>query len=189
MATRDKVVQLNHEAVEKIQQYATSAEAEAERKKLRLPKPPEPDPIRDDHTGEIISIFQKWSQLRKRHGGVANIPYHELADYLDQWAELLAYVRFQEAIQDIDCGAYMEIRDRLYDQVYISEDGGRELRAALAGAHELYVEYSKKFTEAQVALKLTQSLRQSYEYRYYAVSREISRRQGDMSQTKRSQGR
>lgn len=189
MAAKDRTVVKDEDAVAKIQKFAGQAQAEAKRRQLRLPKPPEPDPIVDNTTGEIISIFQKWSSLRKRYGSVANIPNWELADYLDQWAELLAYARYQEAITDIDAGTLQEIRDRLYDQVYISEEGGRELRAALAGADAMFVEYSEKFTEAVVHNKLVRSLRESYEYRYNAVSREISRRQGDTNTTKRSQGK
>lgn len=182
---------MNREQIEnEIKMYADSKITASKMKKAGLPIPPKPTGAEEDSqktNGD--DIFIRWEKVKKKHGGIANIPFSILGDFLDEWTSILAYARWCEAIADIDQATAREIRDTIKQQLYTLQDGSREVRAALVAVEPLYREWEKKYTEALALLLATQALRQGYEQRANAISREITRRGNDVLDTRRASNR
>lgn len=149
--------------------------------KAGLPVPPKPTTNGD--------IFAEWEAIKTQYGGMANIPFYELGDFLDQWTGMVAYARWVESVADIDRTTSEEIRDMIKKQLYVLQDGNRELRDAQVYAEPQYVKWENKYVEAAAMFTSVRGLRESYEYRLNAISREITRRGSDMTDTRRGMNR
>jgi hypothetical protein len=149
-----------------------------------LPVPPKPE---DSQQGR--DLFAEWDSMKRKYGGIANIPFHELGDFLDRWTGMVAYARWTEAVADIDLTSASEIRDTIKDQLYTLQDGGRELRSASVSTEPLYREWEAKSVEASAMYKAVRGLRESYEQRLNSISREITRRGSDVLDGRRAMNR
>lgn len=150
-------------------------------KRAGLIIPPKP---RDAVEG--IDLFTEWENMKKKYGGVANIPFTELGEFLDRWTAMIAYARWAEAVADIDQQSAREIRDTISKQLYTIQEGGRELRAAMVATEPLYIKWEREFTEKQALYTAIKGLREGYEQRANAISREITRRSSDQLDTRRA---
>lgn len=148
-----------------------------------------PIPVKPKELVEGIDIFAEWEQMKKNYGGIANIPFHALGDYLDKWTSLIAYARWVEAIADIDQATAREIRDTIKKQLYTLQEGGRELREAMVHVEPLYREWEQKYTESLSMMIAVKALREGYERRADAISREITRRMNDVLDNRRNDNR
>lgn len=151
----------------------------------KLKKAGLPIPSRPVDASEGVDLFTEWESLKKQYGGIANIPYPELGDFLDRWTQMLSYARWVEAVADIDQSTAREIKETIKKQLYCIQEGGRELRDASTHTEPLYIEWEKKYIENLSIYLLTKALREGYEYRSSAISREISRRGQDQLDTRR----
>lgn len=167
-----------------VEQYAVREVTMAKIKKSGLPLPTKPE-----EKAEGVDIFTEWESMKTNYGGIANIPFHILGSYLDEWTSMVAYSRWVEAIADIDQATAREIRDTVKKQLYTIQDGGRELRDALVHTESLYREWEQKYVESLTMLLAVRGLREGYEYRMNAVSREITRRSGDLTDARRNDNR
>lgn len=132
-----------------------------------------------------IDLFTEWENMKKKYGGVANIPFKELGEFLDRWTAMIAYARWTEAIADIEQQSAREIRDTVQKQLYTIQDGGREIRAAMVATEELYMKWESEYTEKIALFTAIKGLREGYEQRANAISREITRRGNDNMDTRR----
>lgn len=151
----------------------------------KLKKAGLPIPSRPPERAEGLDIFSEWEALKARYGGIANIPYPELGDYLDRWTMLVSYARWVEAVADIDQTTAREIRDHVKKQLYVLQEGNREMRDALVYTEKLYLEWEKQYLENLSVYIATQALREGYERRADAISREITRRGSDVMDVRR----
>lgn len=135
---------------------------------------------------EGADIFKEWDNLRKMYGGVANIPHDELGDFLDRWNSLIAYARWVEAVADIEQATARETRDTIKKQLYMNQDGGRELRDAAVTTDPLYIEWETTYTINLARYIAVKALREGYEYRMASISREITRRGDDINGARRA---
>ncbi|WP_426455427.1 hypothetical protein ACP26L_36105 (plasmid) [Paenibacillus sp. S-38] len=149
-----------------------------------LPTPPKPE---DSVEGR--NLFTEWDNLKKRHGGVANIPFTELGDFLDRWTAMIAYARWCESVADLDRTTALEIRNTIQDQLYPLQEGNRELRAATVATEELYRHWQEQYLEANAIYTAMKGLREGYEQRANAISREITRRGADVMDARRGMNR
>ena len=132
-----------------------------------------------------IDLFAEWERMKRQYGGVANIPFAELGEFLDRWTAMIAYARWTEAIADIDQQSSREIRDTVQKQLYTVQDGGREIRAAMVATEPIYIKWENEFTEKIALFTAIRGLREGYEQRANAISREITRRGNDQLDTRR----
>lgn len=167
--------------VAEIQAYQVREEVKAKHIKAGLPIPMKPANSDDAYT--------EWENVKKKNGGIANIPFASLGDFLDKWTGLVSYARWVEAIADIDTATAREIRDTVRNQLYTLGSGGREIRAAEVTIEPLYREWERKFTESLAMYTATKALREGYEIRANAISREITRRGNDMTDDRRGMNR
>lgn len=121
-------------------------------------------------------LFQEWEELKRKYGGIANIPYEELGEFLDKWTAFIAYARWCEAIADLEAQTAKEARDTVKNQLYVLQDGSREMKAAQVATEELYLKLEKEYVEKQALYIALKGLREGYEQRATAISREITRR-------------
>jgi len=169
------------QVVDSVNQYESRALVDANLKKAGLPLPPKPQ--------NAENLYQEWEMIKGKHGGVANIPFRELGDFLDKWTGLVSYARWVEAIADIDMQTAREIRDTIKKQLFTLQPGGREQKDALVQTDPLYIKYEVTFTKNLAMYTATKALREGYEYRTNSISREITRRGNDISDTRRSNNR
>jgi hypothetical protein len=138
---------------------------------------------------ESTELFDEWERVKQKYGGMANIPFSELGEFMDRWTGMVAYARWVEAVADIDKITATEVRDTIRDQFYTLQDGGREIRSATVTTEPLYREWETKFTESAAMFISVRGLREAYEYRMNAISREITRRGSDVTDTRRAMNR
>lgn len=176
---------MNREQVEKeITNYAVRELTMSKIKKAGLSIPPKPEDLADG-----VNLFNEWDNLKSSYGGIANIPFPILGDFLDKWTSLVSYARWVEAVADIDQATAREIRDTIKKQLYVLQEGSRELREASVHTEELYREWEQKYVENLSMLIAVKGLREGYEQRVDAISREITRRINDISDSKRASNR
>ena len=149
--------------------------------KLKKANFPIPDKPQNSET-----LFQEWDELKKRYGSVADIPYHTLGDFLDRWASMLAYARWAESNAEINMITSREIRDTVKKQLYNLQDGGREAKDAAVYNENIYLEWERKYLEDTTLYSMIVSLREGYEQKMSAISREITRRGDDFKDSRRS---
>ncbi len=167
-----------------IEKMVQSSRVSAKLQTAGLPLPSKPA-----STESRINIFEEWETLKKSYGGVGNIPFEDLGNYLDKWTELVSYARWTEAIADIRQTTSKEIRDTVEKQLYTIQDGGRELRAASVQTEPIYIEWENKYIEDNTYYTSIKGLREAYEYRANAISREITRRASEVDSVRRSYNR
>lgn len=171
---------MNRKAIEEgVKLFVSKESTMAKIRKAGLPIPPKPE---DAVNGK--NLFTEWDSMRKRYGGVANIPHADLGEFLDRWSGMVSYALWVEAIADIDRATASEVRDTIKDQLYTIQEGNREIRSATVATEPLYLEWELKFTEALSMFTVTKTLRLGYENRLNAISREITRRGGDVADTR-----
>ena len=176
---------MNRQEIEKeISNYTVREITKAKIEKAGLPIPSKPEEL-----AEGIDIFSEWENMKKAYGGIANIPFTVLGDYLDKWTSIVAYARWVEAIADIDQATAREIRDTIKKQLYTLQEGGRELREAMVHTEPLYREWEQKYTESLSMMIAVKALREGYERRADAISREITRRMNDALDSRRLDNR
>lgn len=161
-----------------IDEYAIRELTNSRLAKAGLPTPPKP--VDSD------SLFAEWDTVKSAHGGLSRVPFETLGDFLDRWTGLTIYARWVEAVSDIDQATAREIKEIVKKQLYTLQEGGRELRDALVYVEDIYTEWHRKYTEALTMYIAAKALREGYEMRMNAISREISRRIGDAGDTRRT---
>jgi hypothetical protein len=176
---------MNRQQIEQeISNYTVRETTMAKITKAGLPIPDKPKDLMDG-----TDIFSEWEQMKKNYGGIANIPFPALGDYLDRWTSMVAYARWVEAIADIDQATAREVRDTIKKQLYTLQEGGRELREAKVHIEPLYREWEQKYTESLSMMIAVKALREGYERRADAISREITRRMNDALDSRRLDNR
>ncbi len=143
-------------------------------------------PARPSAVVNGVDLYSEWEALKRRYGGIANIPHEELGEYLDRWTAMISYTRWVEAVADLEQATAREIRDTIRKQLYTLQEGGREIRDAMVYTEPLYQEWERKYTEALALYIQVKALREGYEQRATAISREITRRGTDMLDVRRS---
>lgn len=169
---------------QEVEDYAVREITMAKVQKAGLPVPSKPTDL-----VEGVDIFTEWEKMKKNYGGIANIPFPILGDYLDKWTSVVSYARWVEAVADIDQATAREIRDIVKKQLYTLQEGGRELREAMVHVEPLYREWEQKYTESLSMMIAVKALREGYERRADAISREITRRTNDVLDSRRLDNR
>lgn len=140
-------------------------------------------PKKPDDADKGVDLFTEWENMKQRYGGVGNIPFNELGEFLDRWSAMISYARWLEAIADIDQTTAREIRDTIKKQLYTLQEGTREMKDAKVYTEPLYIEWENKYTEAFTLYTAVKALREGYEYRANSISREITRRSSERKGT------
>lgn len=159
-----------------IREIVSKEKAKAKLEKAGLPVPSRP--------AESETLLQEWEMLKKNYGGIGNIPYVELGMAHDKFTSLLAYARWVEAIADIDLTTAKEIRDTVKKQLYIVQEGPREMKDARVYNDPLFLEWEQKYLDAYATYALASAVRETYEMRVATISREITRRGQESSEIK-----
>lgn len=157
--------------------------------KAKIEKAGLPIPSKPEELAKGMNIFTEWENMLKNYGGIANVPFSVLGEYLDKWTSVIAYARWVEAIADIDQATAREIRDTIKKQLYVIQEGSRELREAMVHTEPLYREWEQKYTESLSMMIAVKALREGYEKRAEAISREITRRLNDVLDSKKTDNR
>ncbi|WP_145052600.1 hypothetical protein [Paenibacillus xylanexedens] len=171
-----------------IEQYANNLEI---RKKAMssLSAAGLPQPQKSEDSLEGRNLFTEWDAMKKRFGGVSNIPFKELGDFLDRWTGMVAYARWCEAVADMDRTTATEVMATVKDQLYTLQDGNRELRAAMVSTEPIFLEWQDKYLESSAKYTTIRGLREGYEARLNSISREITRRGSDVLDNRRGMNR
>ena len=182
MSTRSvpTTVTITREQIESgIDDFTTREQAVAFVRRAGLPIPTAPP--------EMNYIQDEWDAMVRRAGGICNVPFPLLGDYLDKWTGVVSFARWKEAEVDIEATLALEIRDHIKKQLYLVQTGtNREMRDAAVYAEPLYIQWNLLYTKAFIEYKAVRQLREGYEMRVNAISREITRRNSDQFDTRRT---
>lgn len=143
-------------------------------------------PVKPADVVNGTDLFAEWERMKQNFGGIANIPFYELGEYLDRWTQMIAYARWVEAVADIDQATAREIRDTVRKQLYTIQEGGREMKDAAVCIEPTYLELEKQYMETFAMYTAVKALREGYEQRANAISREITRRSNDLVDSRRA---
>lgn len=135
------------------------------------------------------NLFTEWTQMKSKYGGIGNIPFNELGEFLDRWTALISYTRWVEAVADIEQQSAREIRDTVKKQLYVNQDGNREMKDALVHTDDTFISLEKDYNEKLALYVAIKGLREGYETRSNAISREITRRTQDTGDLRRGGNR
>lgn len=138
---------------------------------------------------KAVNLFKEWDNMKARYGGIANIPFVELGDFLDRWTALISYTRWVEAVSDVEQQTAGELRSIVGKQLYTTQTGNREMRDALVYVDKTYLDLEKDYNEKLALYKQIKALREGYETRANAISREISRRSASEIELRRGVNR
>ena len=136
-----------------------------------------------------INLFQEWDRMKAKHGGIANIPFGELGDFLDRWTALISYTRWVEAVADVEQQVAGELRETVKKQLYTTQEGNREMRDAMVYTDSTYLRLEKDYNDKLALYKQIKGLREGYETRANAISREITRRGSEQVDARRGANR
>lgn len=167
-----------------IQSMSVQADVNAKLQQVGLCVPPTPTDV-TQHS----NLYVEWDALVRQCGGLGNVPFDKLGDYLDRWAGLSAYARWAEASADIQRTIATEMRDTVKKQLYLLQDGNREMRDASVFVEPIFLHWEGKFLEYTTLYTAMKSLREGYEKRADAISREITRRTADVTDVRRGANR
>lgn len=172
------------EIVDKVKGYDFQAKALTKAKSVGLIIPPKPYEVI-----EGVNIVTEWNNIKKKYGDISKVPFGKLGEYLDKWTEMISYIRWIEAAADLEYQSSREIKEMMKKQIYTLQEGGRELRDALVYIDEEFVKVNERFIENQANYIAVKGLREGYEQRANAISREITRRGQDMTDGTRASNR
>lgn len=147
---------------------------------LQLSIPKKPQDI-----AEGIDLATEWDNVKRKCGGLANIPYHELGDFLDRWTALVSFARWEEAKADMNRQTGEEMKNHIKKQLYMLQEGTREIRDAAVHVEPMYMQLQNQYIEANALYIAVRALREGYEQRANSISREITRRCSDNQDVKR----
>jgi hypothetical protein len=166
-------------------QFSSSEQHEKTLKSLDEVNIPFSIPIDHQETGD--SLIRDWEEVKSQFGGVAEVPYPELARFLDGWSALASSARTVEAIAQADLETATFNEKFVRKQVYLQTSGTREIREAAVYAHEEYRKVTEKYLQANRNHAYIRALRENYERYAFVVSREISRRTNNLPRELRGQ--
>jgi hypothetical protein len=135
------------------------------------------------------NLFKEWETLKRKHRSMSNIPFEELGEFLDRWTSLISYTRWVESVADLEQQSTKEVRDMVKKQLYVNKDGNREMKDALVHIDPIYKDIEKKYIEKLSLYTSIRGLREGYETRSNAISREISRRTQEIQDLRRGANR
>ncbi|BAU28229.1 hypothetical protein DFP93_101306 [Aneurinibacillus soli] len=138
---------------------------------------------------EPEAMSTEWNEMNQQHGGLSNIPFDELGNFLGKWDALTAYARYVEAVADLEQTAIKERKDHVKSQLYVLSEGTREIRYASCQSDPLYVGLQHKFEIAEATYTAMRALREGYEGKVNVISREITRRGNELQGTRLSSNR
>lgn len=167
-----------------IEEFQVRKNVEAKIIKAGFPIPTKPADIEGQR-----NLFEEWDSMKTSYGGISNIPFPLLGEYLDRWTQLVSYARWVEAIADIDQASAREVRDFVKKQLYTLMEGNRELRDASVYIEPSVVQLQRDYMEKYSLWNMIKALREGYEQRANTISREITRRSNDLNDSNRSYNR
>lgn len=168
------------EVIQGIEDFQVRKSVESKVIQAGFPVPSKPGDV-EGHN----NLFDEWDRMRASYGGISNIPYPLLGDFLDRWSQLVAYARWVEAIADIDQATAREVRDFVKKQMYTLQEGGREIRDASVYVEPSVIQLQQEYTEKFSLWCMVKALREGYEQRANAISREITRRSNELNDSTR----
>lgn len=123
------------------------------------------------------TLPDEWDGLMEQ-GGIYTLTDVNLEEYLEKWLRLLGYAYWVQGLWTDRFNALTRCKEFVKDYVFAHAEGGREQKAAVAGAHWLVAEILSKLTEAERKLTELNGLIRKWEKIEFTISRTITSRQG-----------
>lgn len=125
------------------------------------------------------TLPDEWDALMEQ-GGIYTLSSTNLEEYLEKWLRLLGYAYWVQGLWNDRFNVLTRCKEFIKDYVFAHADGGREQKAAVAGAHWLTAEILGKLTEAERKLTELNGLIRKWEKIEFSISRTITSRNGRM---------
>lgn len=122
------------------------------------------------------TLPDEWDELMERTGGITQLTNHQLEDYLEKWTRLLGYAYWLRGVWRDRVDTLERALQFVKDFIFKESDGGRELRGAEAGAHDVTLYVLDKLNEAKRPLNILEGKIERWEKIEFAISRAITNR-------------
>lgn len=136
-----------------------------------------------DFPSERPDIWDKlpeaWGEMMAAKG-ITAVTDSELEDFLEKWLRLLGYAYWVEGIWTDRFNAITRAANYIKDYIFAHAQGGREQKAAVAGAHPIYLTALHEVNDAERKLTELRGLIRHWEKIEFTISRTITNRQGRM---------
>jgi hypothetical protein len=130
------------------------------------------------------ALNSKWAAIRKKYGSINEVPFALLGSMLDAWTDLLSYSMWAVAVSDIELRTTSELKSTVKNQLFfLAPSSSREMKTAWVCCHPIYTDLVHKELNAQAVYLSLKSLSDGYQYKVNAISREITRKGIERTQT------
>ncbi|ALA07230.1 hypothetical protein SECTIM467_106 [Brevibacillus phage SecTim467] len=123
------------------------------------------------------TLPDEWDALMDNAGGITRLQNFQLEDYLEKWTRLLGYAYWLRGVWRDRVDTLERALQYVKDYIFKEVDGGRELRGAEAGSHDVTLYVLDKLNEAKRPLNMLEGKIERWEKIEFAISRAITNRQ------------
>jgi hypothetical protein len=132
--------------------------------------------------GLDVNIVDEWEAIRQQYIDLSNVPYTLLGEYYEKFSAMIAYSLVEESMADIDLAIAKSKVNLAEEMLLLIQPKARaDVQQASSHAEEIYINAEKERLEKYAYYKMMSALNSGYVGRRDAISREISRRQKEIS--------
>lgn len=122
------------------------------------------------------TLPDEWDNLMANTGGITQLQNFQLEDFLEKWTRLLGYAYWLRGCWRDRVDTLDRSLNYVKDYIFKESDGGRELRGAEAGAHDVTLYVLDKLNESKRPLNMLEGKIERWEKIEFAISRAITNR-------------
>jgi hypothetical protein len=122
------------------------------------------------------TLPDEWDNLMANTGGITQLQNFQLEDFLEKWTRLLGYAYWLRGVWRDRTDTLERALTYVKDFIFKESEGGRELRGAEAGAHEVTLYVLDKLNEHKRPLNMLEGKIERWEKIEFAISRAITNR-------------
>lgn len=135
-----------------------------------------------------MDVESDWDEIRTKFGGISNVPYAMLGDYLDKFNSALGFAYYCLAIADTESIALKTRLDFVKDQLFLTMPtmSNKDTQYAMVLSEPEVIKMTAEYTKEYGKWKILAAIVNSYERKAEAISREITRRGAEASLSNRA---
>lgn len=122
------------------------------------------------------TLPDEWDNLMATTGGITQLQNFQLEDYLEKWTRLLGYAYWLRGCWRDRVDTLERALQYVKDFIHFNSTGGRELRGAEAGSHDVTYFVLDKLNESKRPLNILDGKIERWEKIEFAISRAITNR-------------
>lgn len=130
-----------------------------------------------------MDVESEWDEVKTKFGGISNVPYTLLGDYLDKFNSALGFAYYCQGIADYESIAMKTRLEFVKELMFLSKPvmSNKDTQYALVMNEPEVIKLTAEYTKEYGKWKIISAMVNSYERKAEAISREITRRGSEAS--------